>query len=83
MDLTTEYIVSTELLSQLTGSRVEYEQKRVEMGHRVTNKQAWRILADEAGRGDWELMRVRRYRDGRRTAWMRRKVIRSRLTLVD
>ena len=82
MDPATEYMVSVELLEQL-GSRIEYEQKRIDLNNRVTNKQAWRILADEAGRGDWELMRVRRYRDGRRSAWMRRKVIRSRLTIVN
>jgi uncharacterized protein YgbK (DUF1537 family) len=37
-----------------------------------------RVLTEHAEYGGWELARLRRYRDGTRDAWIRRKIIRMR-----
>ncbi|HIT74072.1 MAG TPA: hypothetical protein IAA98_00625 [Candidatus Avipropionibacterium avicola] len=34
-----------------------------------------KLLTDHAEYGGWELMRLRRHRDGTREVWIRRKVI--------
>ncbi len=39
------------------------------------------LLTEEAERGGWELHRLRRYRDGSREVWVRRRIIRVRPTL--
>ena len=39
------------------------------------------LLAEHAEYGGWELTRLRRYRDGTRDVWIRRKIIRVPLTV--
>ncbi|OYN91341.1 DUF5703 family protein [Parenemella sanctibonifatiensis] len=60
---------------------VEYETRRVRIERTVGLNAVRRILTDEAEYGGWELQRLRRYRDGTREVWVRRKIIRVRPTL--
>ena len=39
------------------------------------------LLTDQAEYGGWELTRLRRYRDGTRDVWIRRKIIRVAASL--
>lgn len=39
------------------------------------------LLTEHAEYGGWELQRLRRYRDGTREVWIRRKVVRARATV--
>ena len=80
MTIETPYITSVQL-SQSRLQGVEYEIQQIRMPRWVTRKQAHRVLTDEAEYGGWELWRLRRYRDGSREAWLRRKIIRARLTV--
>ena len=58
--------------------RVEYEVERVRLGRHLSRKAVRQFLTDHAEYGGWELARLRRYRDGTRDAWIRRKIIRVR-----
>lgn len=80
MDETTEHITSVRLTRQLRGG-VEYEVQQMRLGRWVTRNQVRRILTEQAQHEGWELWRLRRYRDGSREAWLRRKIIRARLTV--
>ena len=40
------------------------------------------LLTEQAEYGGWELTRLRRYRDGTRDVWIRRKIIRVRTLVI-
>lgn len=77
----TPYITSWSLRQELVGG-VEFEVGRIRLPRWMSSRQVQRLLTEQAERGDWELMRLRRYRDGSRHAWLRRKVIRARPTYL-
>lgn len=60
---------------------VEYEEQRVRLPYTLSRGAVRRVLAEQAEYGGWELTRLRRYRDGTRDVWIRRKIIRMRPTL--
>lgn len=76
----TVYIVSSELTQQIR-SGVEFEVRRIKLPRWVSRNQVRRMLTEQAEHHDWELSRLRRYRDGSREIWLRRKIIRARLTV--
>ena len=55
---------------------VEYQIERVRLGHHLSRRAVRQLLTDHAEYGGWELTRLRRYRDGTRDVWIRRKIIR-------
>ena len=55
---------------------VEYEVERVRLGRHLSGRAVRQLLTDHAEYGGWELTRIRRYRDGTRDVWIRRKIIR-------
>lgn len=61
--------------------RWEYEERKVRL-HRDLSRNAVRQLrTDQAEYGGWELTRPRRYRDGTREVWVRRRIIRVEPTI--
>jgi Family of unknown function (DUF5703) len=62
----------------MTVGRIEYQVERVRLGRHLSRNAVRQLLADHAEYGGWELARLRRYRDGTRDAWIRRKIIRVR-----
>ncbi len=77
----TTYITSWSLRKELV-SGAEFEIGQISLPRWITNRQVQRLLTEQAELGDWELMRLRRYRDGRCQAWLRRKIIRARPTYL-
>jgi hypothetical protein len=67
--------------SAMSSRGVEYEVERVRLGHSVSRSAIRQLLADHAEYGGWELTRLRRYRDGSRDVWIRRRIIRVPLTV--
>ena len=65
----------------MTSRGVEYEVERVRLGHQVSRTAIRQFLAEHAEYGGWELTRLRRYRDGTRDVWIRRRIIRVPLTV--
>jgi hypothetical protein len=61
--------------------RVEYQEQRVRLDRSVSRNAVRRLLTDQAEYGGWELTRLRRYWDGSREIWIRRKIIRAVPTL--
>ena len=59
----------------------EYEFTDVYVPRGITRTDTTRLLTDHAEYGGWELTRLRRYRDGTRDVWIRRKIIRVPLTV--
>ena len=57
---------------------MEYEFQRFSLPRTISRSAVRRLLIDHAEYGGWELARLRRYRDGTRDAWIRRKIIRVR-----
>lgn len=55
---------------------VEYEVERVRLGRHVSRGAVRQLLTEQAEYGGWELTRLRRYSDGTRDVWIRRKIIR-------
>jgi hypothetical protein len=55
---------------------VEYEIERVRLGRHVSRGAVRQLLTEQAEYGGWELTRLRRYSDGTRDVWIRRKIIR-------
>ncbi len=55
---------------------VEYEIERVRLGRHLSRNAVRQLLTDQAEYGGWELTRLRRYSDGTRDVWIRRKIIR-------
>ncbi|OYO22146.1 hypothetical protein CGZ93_09630 [Enemella dayhoffiae] len=60
---------------------IEYEVEQVRIPRDWSRNAVRRLLTDRAEYGGWELVRLRRYRDGTRDVWVRRKIIRVRPTL--
>lgn len=60
----------------MTVRPVEYQVERVRLGRHLSRNAVRQLLTDHAEYGGWELARLRRYRDGTRDAWIRRKIIR-------
>lgn len=58
----------------------EYEVQRLRVDHTWSRNAIRRLLTERAEYGGWELYRLRRYRNGARDIWVRRKVIRMRAT---
>ncbi len=54
---------------------VEYQIERVRLGRHISRRAVRQLLTDQAEYGGWELARLRRYADGSREVWMRRKII--------
>lgn len=55
----------------------EYEYQQVFMPRETSRGDARRLLTEKAEYGHWELARLRRYPDGSRRAWLRRRIIRT------
>jgi hypothetical protein len=55
---------------------VEYQVERVRVGSHVPRGAVRQLLTEHAEYGGWELTRLRRYRDGSRDIWIRRRIIR-------
>jgi Family of unknown function (DUF5703) len=62
-------------------NKVEYEVERVRVGYHLPRSAVRQLLTDHAEYGGWELTRLRRYRDGTRDIWIRRKIIRTVATV--
>lgn len=77
----TTYITSVKLSRQIS-SGVEYEIQQIRLPRSATRNQVRRLLTEQAQHEGWELSRLRRYRDGSREVWLRRKIIRARLTVL-
>ncbi len=60
----------------------DFEVQQIRLPYDAGRNAVRRLLVDEAEYGGWELMRLRRYRSGVRDAWLRRRIIRQRATLV-
>ncbi len=60
---------------------VEYQIERVRFGRHLSRGAVRRLLTDQAEYGGWELQRLRRYSDGSREVWIRRKIIKVMSTL--
>ena len=57
---------------------VEYEVTKVRLDRSLPRGAVRKLLTEYGG---WELTRLRRYRDGSRDVWIRRKIIRVPLTV--
>jgi hypothetical protein len=60
---------------------VEYVIERVRVERHVSRSAVRQLLTEHAEYGGWELTRLRRYRDGTRDIWIRRKIIRVTPTI--
>lgn len=56
---------------------VEYEIERVKLGRHFSRGAVRKLLTEHAEYGGWELTRLRRYSNGTREVWIRRKIIRT------
>ncbi|HEY5847102.1 MAG TPA: DUF5703 family protein [Microlunatus sp.] len=65
----------------MSSRHVEYEVERVRLGYQVSRSSVRQFLSEHAEYGGWELTRLRRYRDGSRDVWIRRRIIRVPLTV--
>lgn len=61
---------------------VSYETAKVRLDREMPRGAVRKLLTEHAEHGGWELMRLRRYRDGTRDVWIRRKVIKVVPTLA-
>lgn len=59
----------------------EYEVQELSIPVSWSRGDVRRMLAEQAEYGRWELARSRVYAGGRRTVWLRRRIIRVRSTL--
>jgi hypothetical protein len=59
----------------------EYELQQFELSRTESRGAVRRLLTDHAEYGGWELARLRRYPDGRRRVWLRRRIIKVMRTL--
>ncbi|MFC0623203.1 DUF5703 family protein [Kribbella deserti] len=53
----------------------EYEIQQFEVSRTLPRGAVRRLLAEHAEYGGWELARLRRYPDGTRKVWLRRRII--------
>jgi hypothetical protein len=60
---------------------VEYQVHRVRLDRQLSRTAVRQLLSDQAEYGGWELDRLRRYQDGTRDVWIRRKIIRVAASL--
>jgi hypothetical protein len=60
---------------------IEYQVERVRLPRHLSRGAVRRLLTDQAEYGGWELTRLRRFSDGTREAWIRRKIIKVMPTL--
>lgn len=60
---------------------VSYEVTKVRLDRDMPRGAVRKLLTDHAEYGGWELTRLRRYRDGTRDVWIRRKIIKVTPTL--
>ncbi len=58
-----------------------YQVERVRLGPHLSRNAVRQLLSDHAEYGGWEMTRLRRYRDGTRDVWIRRKIIRVPATV--
>lgn len=58
------------------GMMLEYEYRQLYLPRDTSRNSARQVLTDHAEYGHWELARLRRYADGSRRVWLRRKIIR-------
>ena len=65
----------------MTSRTVEYEESKVRLDRTLPRSAVRKLLTDHAEYGGWELTRLRRYRDGTRDVWIRRKIIRAMPTV--
>ena len=65
----------------MSARMIEYEETRVRLDRTLPRSAVRKLLTDHAEYGGWELTRLRRYRDGTRDVWIRRKIIRVPLTV--
>ena len=75
----TTHITSWSLRRELVGG-IEFEVGRLRVPRWVSTRQVQRLLTEHAEYGGWELLRLRKYRDGTRDEWLRRKIIKIRAT---
>ena len=61
--------------------RWESEERKVRLHRDLSRNAVRQLLTDQAEYGGWELMRLRRYRDGTREVWVRRRIIRVEPTI--
>ena len=54
----------------------EWETQVLYLPRETTRGDARRLLTEQAEYGHWELWRLRRYADGSRRVWLRRRIIR-------
>jgi hypothetical protein len=59
----------------------EYELQQFEVSRTESRGAVRRLLTEHAEYGGWELARLRRYPDGTRRVWLRRRIIRVMRTL--
>jgi uncharacterized protein DUF5703 len=59
----------------------EYELQQFELSRTESRGAVRRLLTEHAEYGGWELARLRRYPDGTRRVWLRRRIIRVMRTL--
>ncbi len=60
---------------------VEYQVHRVRLDRQLSRTAVRQLLSAQAEYGGWELDRLRRYQDGTRDVWIRRKIIRVAASL--
>jgi len=59
----------------------EYETWRLDFPREATRNAVRQLLTEHAEYGRWELWRVRRFPDGRRRVWLRRRAVRAVRTM--
>jgi hypothetical protein len=59
----------------------EYELQQFEVSRTESRGAVRKLLTEHAEYGGWELARLRRYPDGTRRVWLRRRIIRVMRTL--
>lgn len=57
--------------------------RKLSISREMSRSALRQMLTEEAEHGGWELHRLRRYRDGSREVWIRRRIIRVRPTWGD
>lgn len=59
----------------------EYEIQQIRVDRLASRGAVRKLLTEHAEYGGWELTRLRRYPDGSRNVWLRRRIIRVTRTL--
>ena len=70
------------MIETYSGTRpVDYEVQKVRLSRDLSRNAVRQLLTERCEHGGWELTRLRRYRDGTRDVWIRRKIIRVHATV--